>query len=528
MHSRREISFAFRRDLASPLAQDKDLWFIRGDFDHFKMFNDLYGCLLADYVLDWAVEALAAAVRAFEQRHACGPILMNVAGDDLTLYLPPSELCESDIAGLLEQLRRVCMDSFRRKYGVAAVQWHQQWAKTVPLGAWEKLKNTLERRDMALDFAPRKRGCLMLWPVGERLDYEGEAAEVARLLQATLRTPATAFVLHWDWLCDPQTKTFRTFNQGFLCPPAISFAAYSAKKFFAPDGMASLSRLSDARLDMLFERLSAGCHAVLRECKTKQRGVSVNAEAGPAMKGGNSLEAANCPGQKPGLRLASERYLREKLYLQNLSGTTLFRINARYHAEAFEQSPQPARDRGRKVGPGATLKELNNGYGPDLADRVIRRLILAFAEAMPEALGFALSNPDELTVALFADKFTVASRHRSLLTPPQITAVGQRLIENFNRSAQEVKVAHLQMTIARAGPPMAGFRLLHRLDLAPYAASAGPQPAQIDLRQFCREAALAGEEAVEEKAFFSGRQLMTGSGLQSPAQFSRTAVSSLT
>src|SRR5512145_3122720 len=121
MTTQAQLRQAFIRDLSGSADPAQNAWLIKGDFDGFKRINDLYGCLLADTILDWSIETIATTLEAAQKRLEIGPILWNVIGDDLTIYIPPSNLAEADVAGLLHGLRHAVWDGFHQRYAVCAL-----------------------------------------------------------------------------------------------------------------------------------------------------------------------------------------------------------------------------------------------------------------------------------------------------------------------------------------------------------------------------------------------------------------------
>src|SRR5512143_704606 len=123
MTTQTQLRQVLLRDLSGSVDPTQTAWLIKGDFDRFKRTNDLYGCLLTDYILDWSIEAMAVALEDYRQRLKIGPILWNVIGDDVTIYIPPSNLSEVDVAGLLHGLRRAVWKRFYRRYAVCTLSF---------------------------------------------------------------------------------------------------------------------------------------------------------------------------------------------------------------------------------------------------------------------------------------------------------------------------------------------------------------------------------------------------------------------
>ena len=105
MTSQTLIRQAFTRDWKTVSQGSCDCWLVKGDFDHFKRTNDLYGSLITDYVLDWTLEEIESQLQMYQNRWGCDPLLLNVFGDDLTIYIPPSALAAQEIEHMLHSIR---------------------------------------------------------------------------------------------------------------------------------------------------------------------------------------------------------------------------------------------------------------------------------------------------------------------------------------------------------------------------------------------------------------------------------------
>jgi GGDEF domain-containing protein len=66
MTTQTQLRQAFIRDLPCLADPAQTAWLIQGDFDRFKRINDLYGCLLTDYILDWSFEVIATALEDYQ------------------------------------------------------------------------------------------------------------------------------------------------------------------------------------------------------------------------------------------------------------------------------------------------------------------------------------------------------------------------------------------------------------------------------------------------------------------------------
>jgi GGDEF domain-containing protein len=492
-----------RQTFASQLGQlteATDAWLIKGDFDRFKLINDLYGCLLTDTILDWAIEAIEATLESAQKRLGSGSILWNVVGDDVTIYIPPSTLLEGDVMQLLQSLRSAVRESFRQRYAVCALPFPPHFFTDVPPALLEELKNDLEQHDIVIDFSPRQQGCLVLFPLllGRKRDHI--ASDVSVLIQRCLGKRIPAIAAQWDWVRNPVEQAGYMFNDGLIYPPSISFAGCSARRVVQ-------EKAGDAYC--CFERLSCACQSALKICKQKRCGVLLNAGLALPSEIPFALAAPPVSGAHTQMRWASERCLREKLYFCWLEQPGLFQINPVYHFASGAHAECLSMEKYRGNAHGVGLKGINELCGQSAADAAIRRLILVFAEALQDALGQKGIPLEQPLTALFVDRFTVFAE-QPIFSLPELVALSQRLLTDFNDASDEIKVAHLRVSMADSRRPMAGYELLNRLtftQLSTNPAALAYSDECLEVRRFCEAAAQEGSQVVESNALASARQL---------------------
>ncbi|MGE5775812.1 MAG: hypothetical protein ACM33V_06305 [Chloroflexota bacterium] len=497
MTTQTQLRQAFIQSLSYPVDAAQNVWLIKGDFDRFKRINDLYGCLLTDYILDWSIEVIATTLEDYQKRLKIGPILWNVIGDDVTIYIPPSRLSEADVADLLHGLRRAIRESFYQRYAVCALSFPADFFTDTPPLLLEALRCELERHDIVIDFAPRRQGFLLLFPVALTRQREQLVREVIDIIQRRVGRRYLSASVEWAWLYNHDEQVCYAFNNGFICPPSISFAGWSAHRL-----MVEQTGSRDEAL-ACFERLACACQLTLKMCKQQRCGVLLNVGVTPQLDVKALTTVAPVSGAFSHLYWASERCLREKLYFRWLERPLLFQMNPVYcfasgaHAECLPMEKY----RGNAHGIG--LKGLNELCGQNTADGVIRQLILVFAEALQNAL-YAKGIPSaQVLTALFVDRFTVFCEqpHLSL---SEIAELGERLIGAFNAGSDEIKVAHLRISMVDSVSPLPGYLLLNRLaltQLSTTSAAVAFADDRVEVRRFCQIAVQEGSLAIEANAF---------------------------
>jgi hypothetical protein len=175
----------------------------------------------------------------------------------------------------------------------------------------------------------------------------------------------------------------------------------------------------------------------------------------------------------------------------------VYRFASGAHAECIQMEKY----RGNIHGIG--LKGINELCGQNIADNVIRQLILVFAEALQDALAAKAILPAQLLTALFVDRFTVFCE-RPYLSLSEIVRLGNRLITAFNADSEEIKVAHLRVSVVNSPSPLPGYLLMHRLALTQLStapATIAFANHQIEVRRFCQIAIQEGNLATEANAF---------------------------
>lgn len=497
MTTQTQLRQAFIRDLPCLADPAQTAWLIQGDFDRFKRINDLYGCLLTDYILDWSIEAIAAALENYQKRLKIGPVLWNVIGDDVMIYIPPSNLSEADVADLLHGLRRAVWESFYQRYAVCTLSFPADFFAGTPPLLLEALRCELERNDIVIDFAPRRRGFLVLFPVTLTGRREQFVSEVIAMIQRHIGKYSPAAAVEWAWLYNHAEHTCHTFNDGFIHPPSISFAGWSAPWSIVEQ----MGNVEEALA--CFERLACACQSTLKICKQQRSGVLLN--VGVATRPASPALTTAVPVLDAFSRLcwASERCLRERLYFRWLERPLLFQINPvyRFASGAHAECIQMGKYRGNAHGIG--LKGINELCGQNTANSVIRQLILVFAEALQDVLDAKGILPTRLLTALFVDRFTVFCEQPDL-SLSEIVELGKRLVIAFNANSNEIKVAHLRISVVDSLSPLPGYLLLHRLaltQLSTTSAAVAFADDQLEVRQFCPIAVQEGNLAIEANAF---------------------------
>ena len=497
MTTQAQLRQAFICDLPCLADPTKNAWLIKGDFDGFKRINDLYGCLLADTILDWSIETIAASLEAAQKRWGIGPILWNVIGDDLTIYIPPSNLAEADVAGLLHGLRSTLRESFYQRYAVCTLSFPADFFADTSSLLLEALKCDLERHDTLIDFAPRCRGFLLLFPVTPTGSREQLAGEVIAMIQRHIGKRCPVAAAEWAWVYNPVEHTYYTFNDGFIYPPSISFAGWSASRLVVEPAGNQTEALAG------FERLASACQSTLKKCKQQQMNVLLNVDITTLPETPTLTIAAPVSGALSRLSWISVRYLREKLYFRWLERSLLFQINPVYRFASGAHAECLLMEKYRGNTHGLGLKGINELCSQNTASNIIQRLILIFADILQNALDAKGGLPAQLLTALFVDRMTVFCEqpHLSL---PEIIEMGKRLISAFNAGSDEIKLAHLRISMVDSLSPIPGYLLLHRLALTqlstvPTAIAFADD--QLELRLFCQAAAQQANLSIEANAF---------------------------
>ncbi|MFZ6031133.1 MAG: hypothetical protein ACOYYS_25780 [Chloroflexota bacterium] len=510
MTTQTQIRQAFVQDLPQLAESRLDAWLIKGDFDRFKMINDLYGSLITDYLLDWSIEAIEATLALYERHLGAGKILWNVLGDDVTIYIAPCALVEDDVLWLLHSIRYAVRQSFQRRYRVAALPLPPDFCTNVPPASLAALKRALERQDIVIDFSPRYKGCLILLPAG------ADAALPANVLASIQKylgwLDGEALSLQWDWLYHPEGAAQAVFNEGFVYPPSISFVACSARKGLGA-ALCLRQNLREQEAYRYFEKLSAVCQGALKACKLQRCGALIAPEPACDAPQVESEPATDTSGACGQLRWASERCLRETLYFKTLNRATLFRINPVYSFASGAHRACFSLEKYRGNQHGVGLKGVNELCGQNAANGVIRRLIVCFAEALVAASEARQAPVSQLQTALFVDRFTVFDAGTAFALP-DVVSLCRQLMAKFNRASEEIKIAHLRVSIAESPQPITGYTLFHHLALTQLSRRASPLAygdRHIEVRRFCEAIAEDGRYVLERNAFDAGYQLAAAS-----------------
>lgn len=492
---------AFTRDLGAAHFDGEGAWLIKGDFDHFRATNDLYGSLFADYLLDWTLEVIQESLKSFQSLWNCGEILYSIQGDDMTIYIPPSARTAADVTHLLTEIREQIYASFWRRYRLAAVPLPATFFDDIPADRLEALRADLERLDIILDLAPRRRGFLFLYPVEPGDPSRQMHHQVFQLLRRWSGKWIPPVEPDLDWICDPGDPAGRALNPGYIDPPSVSFAACPTRLVsgLPADGCVQ------------YERLCAACQTALKRCKLQGCGVLVNQASG---------DLSILPAQPPArlyaapsscIRWSSERYLREKIYLQPLDRPILFQINPVYHLVSGMPVDfgRCSLYRGNEYGMG--LKGINEILGHRAGDTLIRKLMLLFSEEISQRLAGKGLLLDGIKAAQFVDRFTVVST-LPVFQLPEIVDVAHSLADQFNEASPEIKIAQVQVAIVQHSSPCAGYRLFHELELVNHAVQQTTlafEAPRIEVRMNSPRALQEGS-VNRERCVFSSLQLFQG------------------
>jgi GGDEF domain-containing protein len=491
----------------------KKAWLIKGDFDHFKLTNELYGSLICDYLLDWTLDVIEGELKSRQKRWGDVDWLWNFVGDDVTIYVPPSMLQEDEIEQFLWEICDAIDASFLRRYMVAALTLPPDFFDDISTAHLEQMRDTLERMDIVIDFSRRQRGYLTLLPTGP---HDSILARVLQVIQDESGKPIPPVDLHLDWICDPEDCAIHIFNEGFLRPPSISFAACSISM-----GVDDDSNPPDRR--SVYERVSLSCQSALKSCKQQKKRVFIQ-ENNPLLLNINpAYQPAGVLALYSPLRWSSERYLRETLYFWQLEQPILFQFNPVYRSDSEMFTSTMAGDpskiekyRGNQYGVG--LKGINEIFGQNTADCLIGELTWVFSKVMQSALvekGIPLAG---VHMSRFVDRFTVCCE-QPLFQLQEIGELVCRFARLFNCVSDEIKISEIRMSLVCGEPNAAGCQLFHQLALT----SLSSQPVllensdpPIELRQNNHPSVLQEGCIAAERASFSSAKLLDTYGERVP------------
>jgi len=503
MSSQSHIRETFTRHWNFPGESGTDAWLIKGDFDHFKLTNDLYGALIADYLLDWTLEVIEAVLRYQQKRRGCDELLCNLMGDDVTIYIPPSTLTADDVTQLLWKIREAIRQSFWRRYIVGTLPLPADFFEDIPADLLEMMKNELEKLDVVLDFAIRQRGFLLLFPIGADGKTREIPGKVIDIIQRRTGKPFPAVELQLDWVTNPDDQTCHIFNHGFIDPPQVSFAACPVRMGWAgndkPPG---------------YEQISFACQSALKVCKQQHQGVllyqDVNAPADmPA------YPAAIPPFDPPSpLRWSSERYLREILYFRQLDQPVLFQLNPVYTLTSRMPMDAVQIEKYRGNAHGIGLKGINEISGQNSADRLIRQLISLFSEGVCSVLAGKGIPADRVFAGQFVDRLTVCCE-QSIFHLLDIVELVRCLVTQFNAVSDEIKISHLRTSLVYGEAHLAGYRLFDQLALTSLASQSSTlinADPPIEVRHNSSFALQEGGMTLERNSFSSAKLLSVYNG----------------
>jgi GGDEF domain-containing protein len=436
----------------------KKAWLIKGDFDHFKLTNELYGFLICDYLLDWTLDVIEGELKSRQKRWGDVNLLWNFVGDDVTIYVPPSALQEDEIEQFLWEMCEAIEESFLRRYRVAALSLSPGFFDDISTDHLERMRDRLERMDIVLDFSRRQRGYLTLLPIGP---HDSLLALVLQVIQEESGKPVPPVELHLDWIYDPEDDTTHIFNEGFLRPPSISFAACSIS--MGVDDSNQFDRRS------VYERVSLSCQSALKFCKQQNKRVFISDNDPLLLNINPANQHAGVLALYSPLRWSSERYLRETIYFRQLEQPNLFQFNPVYHsnseifASAMAGDPSKIENyRGNQYGVG--LKGINEIFGQNAADCLIGELTWVFSKVMQSALVEKGIPLERVHMARFVDRFTVCCEE-PLFQLQEIEELVCRFTRLFNCISDEIRISQIRMSLVCGEPKSAGCHLFHQLAL---------------------------------------------------------------
>jgi hypothetical protein len=401
------------------------------------------------------------------------------------------------VVDLLHRIRRTVWESFYQRYAVCALSFPADFFADTPPLLLEALRCELERNDIVIDFAPRRQGFLVLFPVASTGHHEQFVSEVIATVQRHIGKYSPSTAVEWAWLYNHAEHACHTFNDGFIHPPSISFAGWSAPRSIVEP----MGKVEEALT--CFEHLVCACQSTLKICKQQGSGVLLNVGVATQPESPALMTAAPVSGAFSRLRWDSERCLREKLYFRWLERPLLFQMNPvyRFASGAHAECIQMGKYRGNAHGIG--LKGINELCGQSTANSVIRQLILVFAKSLQDILDAKGCLPAQLLTALFVDRFTVFCEQPDL-SLSEIIELGERLIAAFNAGSDEIKMSYLRISVVDSLSLVPGYLLLNRLALtqlsiAPAAIVFADD--QLEVRQFCQNIVQEGNLAIEANAF---------------------------
>ncbi len=502
-----EIRKTFASDVEQGRLAGAGAWLIKGDFDHFKATNDLYGALIADYILDWTVEVIAEELKKAQSWWGSGEILCSVTGDDVTIYTPPGALGGGDIQRMLWRIREVIEESFYQHYLVGILPIPTDFFDDVPAQTLETIRKDLEQREVVLDFAARRRGFLILFPAQRDGKNEQALEPVIQTIQRRTGRTVPCVEALFDWTGESDAPAGDPFNDGYLVPPSVSFAACPAR------AANHAKTVRDGGIPA-YERASLACQAAMKVCKLRRKGVQLYAE-GEAKRFGMPEIPADIPGCSAArsdatapLRWASERFLRESLYFRQLEQPVLFQINPVYDLASKLPADILQSEQYRGNGYGIGLKGINAICGQKTADRIIRQLMVIFSEGMRGALARKGIPAERVWAAQFVDRFTVCCE-QPIFQTAEIVELASGMARLFNAVSQTMKVAHVRVSVAAGERKINGYRLFQELaftSLAIGSTLARFDP-PIEVRKNSSNALEEGREAMERCVIESAKGL---------------------
>jgi hypothetical protein len=501
MTKQTSIKDEFYADWNSIRHSEKDVWLVKGDFDHFKLINDLYGSLITDYLLDWSVGEIENEIQKNYSRWGVRKWECNVMGDDITIYIPPTYMTENNIHDLLVLIRNVIKRSFWRRYIVGLLPLSEDFFDDVPAENLSHIRTELDQMEAVLDFARRQNGYLLLMPTDLEHGRGYTLSRILEVIQHWAGKNVAEVRLNMEWVYNPDDQSSTAYGDGFVDPPEISFAACSTRR--------DRENNPDVNGPMVFERLARTCQITLKTCKKQRSGVLIHQIGMPIADVTAPPVGLMGVYASSHLHWYSERRLREILYFKILAQPVLFQFNPVYQPPSGEriEIDQPDKYRGNQHGIG--LKGINEFFGQVTGDHVILELLSLFSKQVNRMIEQKSIPKEDVLLAQFVDRFTLCCA-LPILDMMEIMDLVRDVALKFNANSKEIKISHLRTHIVLGECQVTGYRLFNHLALT----SLTPTPTcsentnpGIAVRLSCSPTLLGGRAVLEKNSFNSAQIL---------------------
>ena len=255
----------------------------------------------------------------------------------------------------------------------------------------------------------------------------------------------------------------------------------------------------------------------MKQCKQQRLGVFFprcrDGAQDPPLLAPLTLPAPPAPTSP--LRWSSERYMRDRLYFKRLERPVVFQFNPVYSLGAPLPTDAGWADKYRGNGHGMGLKGINEFFGQQTADHLIRQLMGIISAGVQGVLAGKGIPADRVWAAQFVDRFTVCCEG-PILQEEEIAGLVRDLAQQFNAASPEIKISYLRTSLIQTDEVVFGFRLFQQLALTglstlPAVISAGDPP--VELRRNSTPALEQGRAAQERACFASAQFLAVRLGL---------------